>query len=308
MRHRFWISLFVLGLVSLVEANTALKIVSWNVRNYLLTNRLVDGVYRRNYPKPEVEKEALREVLRTLDADIVLFQEMGSEPFLFELQRDLKTEGLDYAHHYVLNAGDADRHLAVLSHEPFKVLNPERVLDFNYLTGRAEVKRGLMELVFTTNGQAWHLYNLHLKSRYTDYKEDPDSLDRRTAEARVIRDVLRAELAERPEMLFYVAGDFNDEPMSAPLRRFRQVNNQTLLELIPLADERGDRWTHYYQRQDRYTRVDMVLSSPAARSHVNLEESYVYESPAVRTASDHRPVVWKVDFSRPAIKTLNDGK
>ena len=160
-----------------------LKIASWNVRNYLITDRVVDDSYRRGYPKPEIEKTALRQVLQEVDADVVLLQEMGSDPFLLELQRDLRTEGLEYAYSTVLRADDEDRHLAVLSRVPFEMLEHERELDFKYFNRREVVKRGLMELVFETEGNPWTLYNLHLKSRYTDVKEDPESAKRRTAEA-----------------------------------------------------------------------------------------------------------------------------
>jgi|TARA_B110000037_G_scaffold220312_1_gene287789 hypothetical protein len=111
---------------------------------------------------------------------------MGTDPFLLELQRDLKVEGLDYNFRAVLSASDEHRHLAVLSRVPFKMSDVERLSDFKYLDGRAEVKRGLMELVLETDGSAWRLFNLHLKSRYTNFKEDPESVGRRTAEATAI--------------------------------------------------------------------------------------------------------------------------
>lgn len=306
MRPLFSGVLFCFFLVS-AEASGVLKIASWNVRNYLITDRVVDDSYRRGYPKPEIEKTALRQVLQEVDADVVLLQEMGSDPFLLELQRDLRTEGLEYAYSTVLRADDEDRHLAVLSRVPFEMLEHERELDFKYFNRREVVKRGLMELVFETEGNPWTLYNLHLKSRYTDVKEDPESAKRRTAEATVVRNVLRAELEMDPDKLFFVAGDFNDEPGSAPLRRFRQVNDAPLLQLVSLEDDRGDRWTHHFARQDRYTRVDMVLASPASSSFVIEEDSYVFDSPAVRVASDHRPVVWTVNLSTLSVEGQNNG-
>ncbi len=86
------------------------------------------------------------------------------------------------------------------------------------------------------------------------------------------------------------------------------MNSQSLLELIPVADDRGDKWTHFYGQQDRYTRVDMILASPAARSLVVVEESFVFDSPAVRIASDHRPVVWTVDFPNSLPKIDSNGR
>lgn len=259
---------------------------------------MVEGVYRRNYPKPESDKAALRATLVELKADIVLLQEMGDERFLLELQRDLKGEGLNYAYSHVHEAADEHRHLAVLSHLPFEVLNAERVLDFKYRGELTAVKRGLLELGLKSEGQPWRLFNLHLKSRYTDFEDDPESLERRTAEARVIRQAVRKELEAQPEAVFFVAGDFNDHPASRPLQRFREIGDRPFLRLLPLVDSRGDAWTHHYKRFDSYTRVDMVLASPHAWELIEMDQSYVYDAPIIREASDHRPLVWVVDFSQ----------
>ena len=37
----------------------ALTVATYNVENYTIANRMVEGVYRQAYPKPEKERAAL---------------------------------------------------------------------------------------------------------------------------------------------------------------------------------------------------------------------------------------------------------
>ena len=80
---------------------------TYNIENYVSTNRMTEAGYRKDYPKPESEKRALRTVMRALDADVLVLQEMGPRAYLDELQRDLKAEGLDYPHVALAEAADA---------------------------------------------------------------------------------------------------------------------------------------------------------------------------------------------------------
>src|SRR3954464_14018242 len=81
-----------------IARGETLVIATYNVENYGPANRMTDGGYRTDYPKPEDEKRALRTVIRGLNADVLVMQEMGPQLYLDELRRDLKTEGLDYPH------------------------------------------------------------------------------------------------------------------------------------------------------------------------------------------------------------------
>src|SRR3954468_1385391 len=101
-------ALFHLGwLMVAVQAET-LTIATYNVENYGPANRMTEGGYRKDYPKPEPEKRALRIVIRALNADVLVLQEMGEQLYLDELRRDLKSEGLDYPHSALATAVDAD--------------------------------------------------------------------------------------------------------------------------------------------------------------------------------------------------------
>ena len=80
-----------MGLLALAAALGAetLTVATFNVENYTLADRMVEGVFRQEYPKPEAEKAAVRRVIRAIRPDVLALQEMGAAPFLEVLQRDL---------------------------------------------------------------------------------------------------------------------------------------------------------------------------------------------------------------------------
>ena len=106
-----------------------LTIATYNVENYVAAGRRVEGVYRPAYPKPEAAKQALRTVIRALDADVLALQEMGPAAYLEELRRDLRAEGVDYPHAALAEAADADRHVAVLSRLPLRRVQTQTGLE-----------------------------------------------------------------------------------------------------------------------------------------------------------------------------------
>ena len=171
-----------LGMEGKADANRV-RVATLNLDNYLITNRIADGGFRPDYPKPEAAKEALRKVILSVDADVLAVQEMGPQPFLLELQRDLRINGLDYPHTALMEGNDPDRHTAVLSKLPFIEVIRRNDLDFKYFEGREVVKRGLLEVVLETGGVRWSLFNVHLKSRLETRPEDPQSNLRRRGEA-----------------------------------------------------------------------------------------------------------------------------
>jgi endonuclease/exonuclease/phosphatase family metal-dependent hydrolase len=61
-------------------------------------------------------------------------------------------------------------------------------------------------------------------------------------------------------------------------------------EILPATDSHGETWTHFYRREDTYSRIDYVLASPALLPLVNRSRATVWDGPGVGDASDHRPV------------------
>ena len=115
--HR-WIAALVWGMAGITVTATELTLASYNVENYTATSRMTESGYRKDYPKSEKSKAALRRVIKSMDADVLVLQEMGGRPYLTELQRDLMSEGVSYPHAFVVEAGDEVRHVALLSKQP----------------------------------------------------------------------------------------------------------------------------------------------------------------------------------------------
>ena len=285
------LSLSVTGL----RAET-LTIATYNVENYGPANRVTEAGYRQDYPKPEAEKRALRTVIRRLNADVLLLQEMGGQPYLDELQRDLKTEGTDYPYAVLLEGSDTDRHVALLSKRPLKSVVPHATLEFAYFGGRERVKRGLLEVTMATAAGDLTLFGVHLKSRLTDRPDDPMSAQRRTGEATAVRDCVLQRVANPATARFLILGDCNDTKPSKAVQRLLQRGKTTIAVLLPAADTRGETWTHDYRREETYSRVDHILVSAALQPAVQGGMAHIYDGAGVRDASDHRPVWVTLEF------------
>ncbi len=267
-----------------------LTLATYNIENYGPANRMTESGYRTDYPKPEPEKRALRAVIRSLAADILVLQEMGAQPYLDELRRDLKTDGADYPHAALGLATDPDRHVAILSRRPLHQVTMHTELDFAYFGGREKVKRGLLEATVQTDAGNLTLFAVHLKSRFTDRPEDPGSAIRRAGEATAIRDQILRRFPPGTIARFVILGDCNDGKASKPVGFLQKRGKSEVARLLPAADSRGEIWTYAFRREETYSRFDQIFVSPALIEAVASRVAQVYDGPGVREASDHRPV------------------
>jgi endonuclease/exonuclease/phosphatase family metal-dependent hydrolase len=281
-----WLAL--LAFAWLCAAGGELTVMTWNVENYVAEDRMVDGEYRTEYPKPEKAKAALRQAVRETGPDVLALQEMGPEPYLEELQRDLAADGAAYPHRELLDGPDPKRHVALLSRVPLRVQRhaevPHRGAGLPDL-----VRRGVLEATVAFGDGEVTLFVVHLKSRHTEKPTDPNSVAQRLGEAEAVRDIVLRRCPRPAEKAFLVLGDFNDGPRSKPVRTLLHRGETTIAEALPAADVAGDGWTHHYRKVDVFSRVDYILVSPALRPAV--VRMWVHDSPAVRAASDHRPVL-----------------
>lgn len=293
MKNPLLVRSFLLTVVSLlvVSAAQALTVATYNVENYLVTDRMVEGVFRQAYPKPESEKKALRAVIAGVGADVLAIQEMGRRPFLDELQRDLQADGHAYPHAVILDAADAERHVAVLSKLPLKDVRLHADVGFKLL-GRPEVvKRGVLEVTVATTAGDLTLFVVHLKSRRTERDDDPEGVAQRTLEAEAVRDLVLTRFPDPTQAMFIIAGDWNDTRTSRPVRALQKRGNTVIGELLRAADSRGDTWTHAFRREDSYSRIDYLLVSPALLPWVEPKgAARIYDGPGSRAASDHRAI------------------
>jgi endonuclease/exonuclease/phosphatase family metal-dependent hydrolase len=281
------------------EGSVSIRVATYNLRNYLTMDRRVDGSFRPNYPKPEAEKTALREVIREANADILAVQEIGTLPYLEELRQDLRAEKLDYPHLHHLEAADEERHIAVLSKIPFAEVRSVDLLLFKYFGEEEAVKRGLIELVFDTNDQRWSLFVLHLKSRYSDRRDDPESEQRRAGEARAVRNHILKRYPAPGESFFLIAGDLNDTRASRTVISLLKRGKTEISIDVPGFNHWGQTWTYHYRKEEVYSRSDYFLASPDLLPLVRTDRAIVIESETAADASDHRLVAVDLEFPYP---------
>ncbi len=288
---------FVLFLVVLIAGSPSpgLTIATYNVENYLVTNRMVDGVYREAYPKPEQEKAGLRQVIAGIAPDILAIEEMGPQPFLDELQRELKQGGQDFPFAVLLEAADPDRHVAVLSKLPFKRILRHAAVPINYLGHKDVVKRGVLEVILATDAGEFSLFVVHLKSRLTEQKDDPESALRRHEEARAVRDVVLSRYPDPARGRFILCGDWNDTLGSKSVRMLTRRGELEVGEILPAADSHGETWTHFYRREDTYSRIDYLLVSPALKPLVAGGRAKIWDGAGASDGSDHRAVYVRIE-------------
>lgn len=291
-------AIFLVGLIALAAVARAepLTIATYNVENYTLADRMTaDGAYRKGYPKPESEKAALRAVIRQVNADVLALQEIGGEDYLRELQRDLRSEGLEYPQAVVVTGTDTERRIAVLSKKPLAAVTRHSDLTFKYFDGTEAVRRGLLEVRVAGDGGEVAVFVVHLKSRFTERTDDPSAASWRSGEAVAVRDRVLAVFPDPAAARFLIMGDFNDGRASRPARALMARGETEIARWLPAADSRGHVWSHFYRKDDSYSRVDHVLVSPGLWPHVRGGAGRIHDSAETAVASDHRPVVVTID-------------
>jgi endonuclease/exonuclease/phosphatase family metal-dependent hydrolase len=283
-------SAVLVALFASVFASAALTVAAYNVENYTLANRMVDGVYRPAYPKPEKEKAALRQVIAGIAPDILAVEEMGPQSFLDDFQRELKSAGQNFPYTALLEAADADRHVAILSKVPFKEVKRHAAVPITYFGQKEMVKRGVLEVVFATTEGDFSIFVVHLKSKYTERKDDPESAQQRALEAEAVRDLVLSRYPDPAKGKFMVVGDWNDTRGTRPVQAMQKRGDTIIGELVFAKDSRGEVWTHFFRREDTYSRIDYLMVSPALKSFVAGNRATIGDGPGTSEASDHRPV------------------
>lgn len=271
-------------------AAAAITVASFNVENYTLADRMVEGVFRSAYPKPEAEKAAVRQVVAAVNPDVLAVQEMGGPTFLADFQRELKRAGQDFPHTVVLEAADADRHVAVLSKLPFKTIKRHAQVPLTYFGQPDVVKRGVLEVVLATDQGDLSVFVIHLKSKRTERKDDPEGATQRALEAEAVRDLILSRYPDPAKAKFLVCGDWNDTRGSRPIRALLARGELSLGELVTATDSRGETWTHYFRRDDLYSRIDYLMVSLGLKPFVVGGRGRIHDGPAALQGSDHRAI------------------
>jgi len=275
---------------------------SFRVATYNLDNYLEEPVGTRPVKSPAARAK-IRQALQALKADVVALQEMGSTSALLELRASLRAEGRDYPYWEHITGFDPGIHVAVLSRFPITVRHPHTNDSFLLFGRRFQVSRGFAEVVIQVNSNySFTLMTAHLKSRRPVPQADEAEL--REQEALILRQKITAHLKANPDLNLIVLGDFNDVKDSKSTRALMGRGRAALIDTRP-AERNGDdqpnpnprfdprnvTWTHYYGKEDSYSRIDYILLSHGMAKEWNSSETYVLTQPNWGVASDHRPIV-----------------
>jgi endonuclease/exonuclease/phosphatase family metal-dependent hydrolase len=300
-RCRFLLGAACWILHSTLGATDLLRIATYNVENYI-------GETGGSRPvKSEEAKAKVCESIRALTPDVLALEEMGGANALLELQASLKKSGLDLPYWEHVTGYDTNIHVAVLSRFPILARHPHTNDSFLLAGRRFRVSRGFAEVDIRANaGYSFALIAAHLKSRRAI--PEADEADFRLEEAKILRDWIDARLRAEPNLNLIVLGDLNDLRDSAPIKTILSRGRKALVDTRP-AERNGERaphsdprsaareitWTHFYAKEDTYSRIDHIfLSHNMARSW-DTKESYVLALPDWGLASDHRPIVAAFD-------------
>jgi endonuclease/exonuclease/phosphatase family metal-dependent hydrolase len=152
------------------------------------------------------------------------------------------------------------------------------------------VKRGVLEVTFDTAHGELTLFLVHLKSRRTEDASDPEGAAQRGAEAEAVRDLALSRFPEPTRGLFIICGDFNDTRGSRAVRAMTKRGNTEVAEILRAADSRGETWTHFYRREDTYSRIDYFAVSRSLKPLIAGGRGHIHDGPGSEEASDHRAV------------------
>jgi endonuclease/exonuclease/phosphatase family metal-dependent hydrolase len=215
-------------------------------------------------------------------------QELGGADALHDIQQGLKSGGQEYAHSEIVYGWDTNIQVAVLSRFPIVARRPHTNDSYLLQGRRFHVGRGFLEVDIRVDPQyTFTLMTTHLKSRRV--VAEGDEAEMREQEGILLREKIDARLTANRDVNLVVLGDFNDvrdaRSTRAVLGRGRSAlvdtrpaerNGDNLPNPIPRYDPRNITWTHFFGKEDSYSRIDYILLSPAMAREWVKEESYVF--------------------------------
>ncbi|HTL73599.1 MAG TPA: endonuclease/exonuclease/phosphatase family protein [bacterium] len=297
------LTLLMLALAGFTASGATVRVAAYNVENYI-----DQPTESRNFTKADTAKAKVRESIHAINPDVLALEEVGTTNALLELRASLKAEGLDFPYWEHVQGFDTNIHVCVLSKFPFVSRTPHTNDSFLLSGRRFRVSRGFAEVeIQAATNFNFTLIAGHLKSRRPSAEADESEL--RLQEAKVMRSIVDEHLKANPAAKLVVVGDFNDVKSSASTKELIGRGKFKLTDTRP-AERNGDNappekpwfdpnnvtWTHYYGKEDSYSRIDYILLSPAMTKFWDKKETYVLAIPNWGVGSDHRPITATFDI------------
>lgn len=272
------------------RSGAGLRFVSYNVENWLTMERSISGGAKEMAPKPESEKKAVIDLIVKQQPDVLGLAEIGNEADLADIQKRLKAQGLDLSVSHVASGTDPVRRLGLLSRFQIVATAKPKATTFE-LQGRTYgINRGILDVTIDQGKGSYRFLGVHLKSKRDSPEVDEEQM--RIHEAELLRRHVDGILKTKSDARLVVFGDFNDSRNSSTIKTVMgSYGGNNSLMPIRLRDSRGHSWTHCWDYEDIYSRLDYVAVSEALKSEVDYKSSCVIDDPICEKASDHRPLL-----------------
>ncbi|HET7752313.1 MAG TPA: endonuclease/exonuclease/phosphatase family protein [Anaeromyxobacteraceae bacterium] len=260
------------------------KVATWNVKDFFDAKddpRKEDDVPAEAAVARKIE--LLATVLREIDADVILLQEVEN----VELLQRLAVAAAPLHYGAYLREGADPRGIDVALLARTRLLRYDGHLHDLDSSGKPLWSRDLVEAHLDAGGRQLVIVGSHLKSKRISRSDD-----RRREQAERMRAVADDVRARWPAALVVIAGDLNDDPDSWSLQPL--LEDGTWVDLgSRLPDDAA--WTWSSRGRGR-SRLDYLIVPRAQEARVR--SLTVWSSPAVMQASDHRPVVAVIEVGR----------
>ncbi len=271
-----WLLIILLLLHGSALAEEHFRLATWNVRNFFDS---VDDPYGDEVlteQQLEQKLQALTQVIKEIDADVIALQEVEKIELIRELQRRLP----DYKEGVLIEGNDQGRGIdvALLSRYPLSKVKSHAREELPYVQSAPRhyfFSRDCLEVWLQEPLRAVLLVN-HFKSKRNDGRK---SAAKRRAQALGVMRIIEEIRRTHPQVPIAVLGDLNDEFPSWALEPLEPL--KTALAKEPLEQ----RYTIVY-RGKKMT-YDHILLNDAFNQ--KLSRAKVWYGKA-RSTSDHYPV------------------
>lgn len=272
------------------ESGPGLRFISYNVENWLTMDRYVDHKSLKGAPKPDQEKAAVIKILANNRPEVIGICEIGTAADLAEIQTMLKAAGLDFPHSHYTGGTDPTRHLGLLSKFAITSTAKPEVTDYQLEGQTFGINRGILDASITAHGKPYRFIGVHLKSKRDSEQGDQEAI--RLQEARLLRRHVDSILKTDANARLIVYGDMNDTRATKAIKMVTgKYNDPTYLTAIPAKDSNQEAWTHYWEINDIYSRIDFIMVSQGLKVDVDFRASKIIDDLDWNTGSDHRPLL-----------------
>jgi endonuclease/exonuclease/phosphatase family metal-dependent hydrolase len=284
--------MLLIALPAFAQESRQITIGSYNVKNFF---DVFDDPYMNDEEtavKPRADIESLARAVRSLNADVVAFQEVENE-HVIKAMADAYLRDAGYRH-IVASYTNSNRgiRLVVMSKLPIASVTSyhHRELRLPGDERRWDFARDLFRVTLKVNDvRNLDLFVVHFKSKI-DSKGDPGSQAWRLAEATMARSIIDEILRADAGAWVAIAGDFNDTPETKTIAAFTDWSAQRPGLTDVHADRSADRRITYLHKPYRST-IDYILVSPALAKRYVANSSRVLTDEDLLSGSDHAPIV-----------------